>query len=360
MITRRRVIVVIAAASCALTVAGVAAAVTGWNVGLNSGSSANAQGNGFAPPSGSTSSPANASLTINWTAGAGATPDHYTITRNGAAVPAASGCTGNQTGASCIDSGLQPNTTYTYVVTAVLGNWTTSSTSFAGTTTGAAFGATDLGHTSTCTSSLNNSNHTCGGPLVTTTSGSKELILVNLTGSSSSSTTISNVSGPFSDTPALITGGSKEYAVSTSKNYVFAFVATGNGNATAQQVSVTFDNGTTLGTGFIDIVELGQGNSIVKAATGAGNNTGGSSSVTVSNITPTSAADGEVVWLGTSGNATFAPPSGKGWTAVASTATNSGGVGSFSNAAAQAQDQTWTESNSNKDWGYVAIEVKAH
>lgn len=145
--TRRRLAVVVAAASCALTLAGTAVAATGWNVGLVDGSNGNAQGKGFAPPTGGTATPTSStSMTLSWAApAAGATPDGYTVLRCSgttctptAAIPGPSTCSGAITALTCSDTGLTASTTYRYAIVGGLGrNWATQSTIFSGTTSAA-------------------------------------------------------------------------------------------------------------------------------------------------------------------------------------------------------------------------------
>ncbi len=123
--------------------AGIAGAST-WAVALTNGAhAAMSQSTSVNAPTGGTATNPNASsLLVSWVMpSVGAAPTGYKVTRNGAAVPAGSGCraalTDISTAASCIDSGLAASTLYTYSVTALVGtHWTSvASSTFSGTTT---------------------------------------------------------------------------------------------------------------------------------------------------------------------------------------------------------------------------------
>ena len=123
--------------------AGIAGAST-WTVALTNGTHpAQSQSTSVNPPTGGTATNPNASsLLVSWVMpSVGATPTGYKVTRNGAAVPAGSGCraalTTITTATSCTDNGLAASTLYTYSVTALVGtHWTSvASSTFSGTTT---------------------------------------------------------------------------------------------------------------------------------------------------------------------------------------------------------------------------------
>jgi titin len=354
-------------AAIAAAIAIPAAALASWTATSSAGAGKTAGAALNAPGAGTATGASSTTMTVSWAAPSAGVPASklgYQVFRGTSAggesaTALTGGCSSTTIGSStsCTDdAGLSGGTTYFYFVKATVGNnWLSAhNTEFSGSTTSAVFAPDNLGSTTSCSSGLSASNHVCGGPSITTTSGRTELILVNLTGSNSTSTTISSVSGPFSGTPTLISGASKAYS-STGRSYVFAYQATGSGSVSAQQVSVTFDAGTNQGTGFIEVVELGANNSVVKAATGAGATSGGGKTFTVSNINPNSTTDSEVIWLGTTANTAFSAPTGKNWQSIVS-ATNH--FGSFSNSTVQAEDQTWSQGNANNDWAYITLEIK--
>jgi len=211
--------------------------------------------------------------------------------------------------------------------------------------------ATDLGNTSAASCSFNGGNHHCSSSSVTTTNGLNELILVSVRGSNTSSTTVSSITGNSISGAAAITSQTVPSGT-TNDNYLFAWEATGTGNAGA--LTVTFNNGTnSVSAVSIDVVQLGAGASAsCSSCSDSGTNSGGSNrSVTVS-LNVANAFDGEVAFLGTSTNGvTFTPPSGF---------TQLGGSGamwsSYSDLTVQASS-TFTQSAARATWGYIGLEI---
>lgn len=307
-----------------------------------------------APGAGSTSSPTASSLTISWVASSnlptGGTYEVFRSTSSGTQGPelTSGGCAAPAV-SPCTDAGLSLSTTYYYEVEAVYQKWVTQpNTQFSGTTL-AAFSATDLGNiTSACTIS----SHSCTGPSVTTTNNRTELILVSATGTSSASTTIASITGPFTGALA-VSGASVKYP--TGNNYLFAWKATGNGTGPAA-VTVVFDTGTTSGSALVDVVQLGLGYSPLacSACANSGTNSGGSKVATVA-VSVSSATDSEVAFLGTADNSTFLVPSPQPSPAFSSLA-GATGFGTFDDSTVQAS-AAFKMGNANKSWGSLALEI---
>jgi hypothetical protein len=245
---------------------------------------------------------------------------------------------------------MKPGTTGTYYWGATYTPSDTynlsSSTCASGTPiTVSSFGAADLGSSSSAVA-----GHALAGPSVSTTTAATELIFVNLVGSNGTASTIASISGPFSGTPVAI--ASKEYPGPTSRNYVFAWQATGSGGT--GPVTVTLDAATTLGTGQVDVVQLNPGDLVAGSSGGAGVSSGKSVPVT---ITPANPSDSEVVFLGEDGSYYYTPPPATPpWLLVSGSSTSSVGWGTFSDSAIQSS-ATFSTSKANKDYGYEAVEV---
>ena len=129
---------VLVTAVAILGCAGIAGAST-WSVILTNGTRpALSQSTSVnAPTEGAAANPNASSQSLSWVApSGGATPTGYSVTRNGAAPPSASGCHGTIAITSCTDSGLVASTLYTYSVKALVGtHWTSvASSTFSGTT----------------------------------------------------------------------------------------------------------------------------------------------------------------------------------------------------------------------------------
>lgn len=142
--TRRRALVATGLIVTMAAVASLATGVTSGRLSANKASGANK----FtavtlnAPGAGSATSPTASSLLIGWGAASPSNPSgsQYQVLTGPSggpysAPPVGSGCHAPVSGLSCTDSGLSPNTTYYYVVEAVLDNWVSGTTiQFQGTT----------------------------------------------------------------------------------------------------------------------------------------------------------------------------------------------------------------------------------
>jgi hypothetical protein len=175
-----------------------------------------------------------------------------------------------------------------------------------------------------------------------------------LLGSNSTTSTVQSISGPFSASPAPSQLGSVEYPTSTGKNYLFAWQAQGGGSN--QAVKVTFDTGTTSGTVFIDVIQLGASTSPVSGGTCTQSGTtpgGGSSPVCV---TVQHASDSEIAFFGSSSNGqTWTQPSGGSFSSLDGASGSKGSYGVFTNPAVQAT-ATFTMGG-NKAFGSIGIEI---
>lgn len=241
---------------------------------------------------------------------------------------------------SCTATGLLPATTYTWTLTAVYNNWA-SAPAQAGATT--SFSATSLGSaTGTCVLLV------CTGPSITTTSASSELILVYVKGSGSTTTTVSSISGPFTATAQL---ASVEYPTSTGKNYLFAWKATGNGGSTP--VLATFSVIGLTASVWIDVVQLGPGESPL-ACSGCTDNgtTSNANQSALVQATVQHSSDSEIAFLGTATAATFSAPSG--FTTLAGDSAN---FETYANQLVQSS-AAFGLGASSLGWGTIGVEVQ--
>lgn len=214
---------------------------------------------------------------------------------------------------------------------------------------GSVFSATSLGSVST-TCTAGTGKITCTGPSISTTS--PLVIFANVTGANATITATA-VGGPVSSQSTVT---SVREPTTSSSGYLYAWKATGSGGP-ATAVTITFTGPTTVGNVVIDVVQLGSGNSVTSTfSSGAGNTGGGNTTVPVS-LTAASSSDGELVFLGSDNNLTFSGPSG--FTPQLAGGSGSGyGWGAFGNATIQSTSPiNFTESASNKDYGYIALEI---
>lgn len=208
------------------------------------------------------------------------------------------------------------------------------------------FAATDLGN-ATCSLSGTDS---CAGPNVKTTSGATELIFVNLTGGNDDgSTTIASISsGAFSGASSV--APATEWDTSPT-DYVFAYEATGAGNATASSVTVTFNSQTTSGSVFIDVVELAQGDTVVSCSGCAnhGTTTGSPAKNFPVALTVSNPNDSEVAFAADSDGA-VTPASGFSTVNTSTNPLTADDLNVQSTA-------TFSTQSSNAKWGAIALEI---
>ena len=189
----------------------------------------------------------------------------------------------------------------------------------------------------------------CSTSSFSTTNGDTDLVLVNVVTSGSSSTAaISSISGPFGSASLIAT---EQYPSAGNENYLFAYQATGNGTSAATSVAFTNVSNTGLGTAYIQVVQLGAGDTVVTSSSNGGTPTGNGSTFAMT-ITPSSSSDSEIAMVGTSSSDTFSTPAG--WTDISGT--HVADWDSFSDATIQAST-TVSMSSTRDNWGYIAIEI---
>ena len=279
----------------------------------------------------------NSTASLSWTAPS--TLTGYTLSQSPGTLAGCSPTPSSGT-TSCTATGLLPATTYTWTLTAVYNNWA-SAPAQAGATT--SFSATSLGSaTGTCLLLV------CTGPSITTTSASSELILVYVKGSGSTTTTVSSISGPFTATAQL---ASVEYPTSTGKNYLFAWKATGNGGSTP--VLATFSVIGLTASVWIDVVQLGPGESPL-ACSGCTDNgtTSNANQSALVQATVQHSSDSEIAFLGTATAATFSAPSG--FTTLAGDSAN---FETYANQLVQSS-AAFGLGASSLGWGTIGVEVQ--
>jgi hypothetical protein len=119
---------------------GAGAAFAYW-VAVSHPNAAVASAGTLPTPAGMANAATGSSLAISWTAPGNPKPQYYTVLRcagtsscTPAAPIASGGCKGQVDAVACTDTGLDPDTTYTYAIRATYYNWTSTSASFQGTT----------------------------------------------------------------------------------------------------------------------------------------------------------------------------------------------------------------------------------
>jgi hypothetical protein len=221
--------------------------------------------------------------------------------------------------------------------------------------TSKSFSAASLGNAlATCSGTA---TVTCTGPTVGTTSGQAELIFVYAASAGHINTSVSGVTGPFTGSPAAYasTTDPKVEAGGRTDNYLFAWQGIGSGGA-AGLVKVSFTNlDANKATVWIDVVELGPGDSVV-ACGGTCTDSGGSSSsgATATVRTGGSTSDSELAFLGTADTTYFgAPP--VGWSTLAG-GTSGNQYGTYTNPDLSST-ASFTMNSAGKGWGSVAVDV---
>ena len=182
----------------------------------------------------------------------------------------------------------------------------------------------------------------------TTTSGRTDLILVNLMGSNSSSSTVSSVTGPFTSASQIASEPYHTTILGGRSSYLYAWEAVGDGSSGS--VAVTFGSNYSISGVSIEVVQLGAGNSEVKSSTGSGN--GFLFGTATVSIAASSSTDSEIAFLGTDGGFSFNTPSA--WTQLpASQPTN---WNAFSNLMIQSP-QLFGMTFLLQNYGYIALEI---
>jgi hypothetical protein len=218
------------------------------------------------------------------------------------------------------------------------------------------FSATSLGNAvATCSGTT---TVTCLGPTVSTAAGRAEVIFIytESTGNTSPASQVTSVTGPFSGTSSnyASTSYTKVEAGMRADNYLFGWQATGSGGA-ASQVTVKFTNlDASKATVWIDVVELGSGDSPVACAGCTDKGGSGSSGATATVQTGGSTSDSELAFLGTADTTYFSPPPA-GWTTLAG-----GGTGIQYGTYASpdlSSPASFTMNSAGKGWGSIAVDV---
>jgi hypothetical protein len=208
-----------------------------------------------------------------------------------------------------------------------------------------AFSATDLGN-----ARLICSGGWCSGPSVTATSGSTELIFAYVAESRYDSTALTGVTGPFSGTPSNYSDEEFERVAGggVKDNFLFAAQATGDGSTGA--VTLSFDHLSNNATVWIDIVQLGAGDTVITCSTACADGGVGSPASVLTRVA--SSSDSEIAFAGTADAASFTPPS-------SFTGLGGGGSSPYGTWAdpAVAAASKFGMSASGDGWGSIGVEV---
>jgi hypothetical protein len=337
---RRAAAVIALAIALALAAPGMALAVFSSTPAAQTASVTAAT---IAPPTGFTV--ANASSTsalLTWTAPAQLTG--YTLTSPTATIGTGFGtCTASMTSTTttCTVTGLTANTAYTFTLTAVYNSWSSTSVT-AGT-------YISLGPIPGTTSCVLGTLLCTGSASVTAASGGNELVFVYFASTllGASVTGLSTGSGsPFSAATVL---DSQAFASGTDGLYVF----TATGNGTSNPVGVKFSSGLTLlPTVWVDVVQLGTGQSALSCSGCSATGTNGTATVP---LTVAHSYDSEIAFVGV--GATLGP-------SISSVAsgfyTVAGGAGSaYGTFGATAQSTaSFPVSGVLLSWGSIAVELQ--
>jgi len=450
---------------------GGGAAFAYW-VAMSHPSAAAATAGTLPTPAGIANAATSSSLGISWADPGNPKPQYFTVLRCNSTPrctpdePVGSdGCMGPIDALACTDSGLNPDTTYTYAIRATYYSWTSTSAAFQGTTTaddlmklafkcapasGPASATANLGPitiqlqdafgnpvhagpegltvhlTSNSTgphefSATRNGNYTttvtiapgsqtatfyygdkkAGSPAITATAtaltpvtqhetitagafasdagnsstgpcgpaddtctttstsittgtGHPELVFVYVAGSGSDSgTAISAMTGPFtSPSQYADTEFQQTSAGGSPDNYLFAWTAVGNGRSGS--VAVTFNSISSAAKVWVDVIELGAGDSVVACASGCADS--GASGPTDVLLSSAAGSEREIAFLGTAGNTTFgAPNSGATFALLAPT----GGTPPYGTYDADQAEPTapFSIATAGAGWGSIGVAV---
>jgi hypothetical protein len=213
------------------------------------------------------------------------------------------------------------------------------------TTTAPAFSATDLGNTQLrCGSGL------CAGPTVTTTAGSNELIFAYVAESGSLGTSLAGVSGPFSGAPVSYASDQFEGVAEAGVKDNFLFAEEAAGNGATGQVMLNFDRLSNRATVWIDVVQLGAGDTVVACPADCSDGGVGSPASVLTQAS--SPSDGEIAFVGTADAASFTAPSGFSGLGGG----GSSPYGTWANPAVAATSR-FAMSASGDGWGSIGVEV---
>ena len=199
------------------------------------------------------------------------------------------------------------------------------------------------------------SGGSCTSAPITPTAGATLLILVHRGGSTSSSDSVTSITGPLTGPTSV---ASLEYPTALGRNYLFAWTATATGSSGT--LTVNFAGGSNANPTVIDVVQLSGNNTastVAQAPTASGTSLLlGSASA---NLTTPNTSNGEFVIASFLANAAITTP--PGFTAVDSMATGSNGgedYGVYFNSSAQASTSiTAPGLGLFTGWGTIALEI---
>jgi hypothetical protein len=166
--------------------------------------------------------------------------------------------------------------------------------------------ASDAGNSSTGPCDPADDTCTTTSTSITTDPGHPELIFVYVAGSGSGSgTAISAITGPFASPSQYADTEFQQTSAGASRdNYLFAWTAAGNGRSGS--VAVTFNSISSAAKVWVDVIELGAGDSVVACASDCSDSgTGGPADVLLSSA---AGSEREIAFLGAAGNTTFGAP----------------------------------------------------
>jgi hypothetical protein len=199
------------------------------------------------------------------------------------------------------------------------------------------------------------SGATCATGSIAPAAGTTLLILVQRGGSTSSTDAVTSITGPLSGAGQA---ASIEYAVSSGRNYLFAWTATATGGSGA--ITVNFKSATNANPTIVEVVQL-VGNDtttpVAQAATANGTSLllGGASA----NLASPSASDGELVFVSFLANQAITTPNGFTKLDAVSMGTNGGqDLGLYYTSAPKASTTVGAPGlGLLTGWGSIALEL---
>jgi hypothetical protein len=210
-----------------------------------------------------------------------------------------------------------------------------------------------VGYTTEAQATDTNSDHSTSTGSYASTTGATELVLIYRVSNSSSSDSVTSVTGPFSGVTEI---GSVDNFVADS--YLWAYVATGNGAAAS--VTAHFNSAFTNTSTFVYVVQLSGSNTTGPVAQSL--TSSGASSPTNSSWSNSNATNGELLFAGAEDTSTQAitigTPSSGSWSATTASGTSGTigyGVGMFESTAAQSSVSS--NLSLSQPWGAITIEL---
>jgi hypothetical protein len=294
-----------------------------------------------APTSFAASATSASAASLSWTAPANVTG--YSLLQSQgtlAGCPAAPSASAT----SCSATGLSPATTYTWTLGALDDLWTSTTVQAQAETP---LGATSIGSSSfACNIVLGGA--TCNGPSITAPNGAKLVVFAQVLASISLVTLgTPSISGPVTSVTPLNLVSNGGGLLSYDNMYAWSATATGSGT-----VSINMSGVLVSTTVWLDVVQLGSGESALTCASGC-TASGSGTAVTVQSSV-THPADSELVFLGSANGATFTAPSA--FTTLAGGGSSS--FGTYSQLVIQSTvSPGFTASSGPASWGSIAVEI---